>query len=236
MGGRDRARRRARSCRRRGARSSAATACAIPRSSSATRSPGSWTPTTCSPTPRGGRGDVLRADEAAGHGRHRHRAQGGAGPGGGGRGGDPIHGDAQPDPAAVAARGTGCARATDVTGFGLVGHASNVARESGLTLEIEARRSAPASGRARARPDLPGRRAQGQPTAVRAPGGVRGRVPDAGPARPCSTTRRPRGASCSSSPEADAAALLADLPNARRDRRARPAEGDKPIVCSERAL
>jgi selenide,water dikinase len=38
---------------------------------------------------------------------------------------------------ATVARRHGVRAATDVTGFGLVGHALNVARESGLTLEIE---------------------------------------------------------------------------------------------------
>ena len=41
-------------------------------------------------------------------------------------------------PAVIAARNRVRA-ATDITGFGLVGHASAIARESGLTLEIEAR-------------------------------------------------------------------------------------------------
>jgi selenide,water dikinase len=48
--------------------------------------------------------------------------------------------------AAEAARAHGASAATDVTGFGLVGHASNLARESRLTLEI----------RAAALPALPG--------------------------------------------------------------------------------
>jgi selenide,water dikinase len=39
--------------------------------------------------------------------------------------------------AAAAALSHGCAAATDVTGFGLVGHASNIARESRLLLEID---------------------------------------------------------------------------------------------------
>jgi selenide,water dikinase len=41
-------------------------------------------------------------------------------------------------PAVIAAR-NGVRAATDITGFGLVGHAAGIARESGLTLEIEAR-------------------------------------------------------------------------------------------------
>jgi selenide,water dikinase len=39
-------------------------------------------------------------------------------------------------PAAVAHR-HGVRAATDITGFGLAGHASNIARESGVTLELD---------------------------------------------------------------------------------------------------
>jgi selenide,water dikinase len=39
--------------------------------------------------------------------------------------------------AALAARRFACAAATDVTGFGLIGHATNIARESRLLLEID---------------------------------------------------------------------------------------------------
>jgi selenide,water dikinase len=42
-------------------------------------------------------------------------------------------------PAAEAALRAGVRAATDVTGFGLLGHASNLARESRLTLELDAR-------------------------------------------------------------------------------------------------
>jgi selenide,water dikinase len=41
------------------------------------------------------------------------------------------------DRAATAALRAGVRAATDVTGFGLVGHASNIARQSGVSLEIE---------------------------------------------------------------------------------------------------
>jgi selenide,water dikinase len=42
-------------------------------------------------------------------------------------------------PAAEAARRAGVRAATDVTGFGLLGHALNLARESRLTLELHPR-------------------------------------------------------------------------------------------------
>ncbi len=58
----------------------AATACATPRSSSATRSPASWTPEQIMTNAAGAAGRRARADQAPRHGDHRHRAQGGPAP------------------------------------------------------------------------------------------------------------------------------------------------------------
>ena len=136
-------------------------------------------------------------DEAAGHGRHRHRGEGGAGP----RGRRPrrpaLDGHAQPHPGRGRARATASRAATDITGFGLAGHAADVARESRLTIEI----------RLADLPLLPGARelaARYQPAGLRRTAGSSSRSSRTRPRRTTScarwpTTRRLRAAcSCSS--------------------------------------
>ena len=116
-------------------------------------------------------------------------------------------------PAAVARR-HGVRAATDVTGFGLAGHAANVARESRLTLEIRLADLPLLPGALELCRALPAGRPQGQPPAVRAA---------ASRTRP-RRTRRSRallydpqtsGGLLLLVPAAAADALLADLPRAR---------------------
>jgi selenide,water dikinase len=117
--------------------------------------------------------------------------------------------------------------ATDITGFGLVGHASLVARESGLTLEIEAA----------ALPLLPGARELAPSFQA---GGLKANrrqfEPDVAYAvRPDEALAallfdpQTSGGLLLLVPAAEAAALRADLPQARRIGRARP-QGPRKIV------
>ncbi len=126
---------------------------------------------------------------------------------------------------AAVRRGVRCA--TDITGFGLVGHASLVARESGLTLEIEAA----------ALPLLPGARELAPSFQA---GGLKANRRQFEPdveyaARPEEALAallfdpQTSGGLLLLVPAAEAAALRADLPEARRIGRARP-QGPKRIV------
>ena len=63
------------------------------------------------------------------------------------------------------ARATASRAATDVTGFGLVGHAAAIARESRLTLEIELDALPLLPGALELARAHPGRRPQGEPRA-----------------------------------------------------------------------
>ena len=119
-------------------------------------------------------GDVLILTKAARHRDHLHRAQVPARARGGSGGGRPLHDDAQPAAAeALQSLPAGVVHAcTDVTGFGLIGHASEMAAASGCTLEIEAVGRPAAAGGARARP---GQRA-GRRTYERAAFGGNSRV------------------------------------------------------------
>ena len=165
-----------------------------------------------------------------GTGRDRHRAQGRAGaPEAAVAAADAL---AWPRSTAIAAEAgaarTACAAATDITGFGLAGHASGVARESGVTLEIEARRAAAAAGRARAGRSVPAGRAQGQPPPVRAAGRVRRRSrrrgagaaalrpPDLGRPAAARPGGRGRPRSCAELPQARAHRPRAAAPGAAR--------------------
>jgi selenide, water dikinase len=128
---------------------------------------------------------------------------------------------------ATVARRHGVRAGTDVTGFGLVGHALNVARESGLTFEVETA----------AIPLLPGaldlastfqaaglkaNRRQFEPSVE-----VRAALE---PAREALLyDPQTSGGLLLLVPEANAEALLAELPRSRRIGFARP-EGTKPIV------
>ena len=80
---------------------------------------------------------------------------------------------------------------TDITGFGLIGHASEMAAASGWTLEIDAERGAAVGGCTRAGEREHTRRWADQPPALRSERRVRA----AGARRPqltCCSTRRPR--------------------------------------------
>jgi selenide,water dikinase len=127
---------------------------------------------------------------------------------------------------ATVARRHGVRAATDVTGFGLVGHALNIARESGVTLEIESAMI----------PTLPGaldlaltfqaaglkaNRKQFQPL-------VDVRVPPEPALEALLYDPQTSGGLLLFVPAANVAALLADLPKSRRIGSARPAS-DKPI-------
>jgi selenide, water dikinase len=129
-------------------------------------------------------------------------------------------------PAAVARR-HGVRAATDVTGFGLVGHALNVARQSGLSLEIEGAKI----------PVLPG--ALGLALTFQAAGlranrkqfesQVDVRVGLESALEALLYDPQTSGGLLLFVPEANASAVLADLPKARRIGVARP-ESNKPIL------
>jgi selenide,water dikinase len=128
---------------------------------------------------------------------------------------------------ATVARRHGVRAATDVTGFGLVGHALNVARQSGITLEIE-------GGSV---PMLPGAlelaltfQAGGLKANRRefAPH-VDARVPVEPALEALLYDPQTSGGLLILVPEASAEALLADLPNSRRIGCARPGSS-KPIL------
>ena len=76
--------------------------------------------------------------------------------------------------ASEAAVRLGVRGATDITGFGLAGHAAALARESGLTLEIEATSLPVLPGALELAPELPGRGLEGQSPRVRAADRARG--------------------------------------------------------------
>ena len=96
VGGRDRARRAAQAASRRAASCSAATACAIPRSSSATRSP-AWSTSSSMMTNAAGRaGDVLVLTKPLGTGIIATALKAGQRAGSGGGRGHALHGAAEP--------------------------------------------------------------------------------------------------------------------------------------------
>ena len=98
--------------------------------------------------------------------------------------------------AAAAARAAAVRTATDITGFGLVGHALHVARESRLTLEIRARELPLLSGALdHARPT---RREGSRPTGGSSKPRWAGVTASRRRSRPCSSIPRPRAASSSS--------------------------------------
>jgi selenide,water dikinase len=127
----------------------------------------------------------------------------------------------------VAAMRHGVRAATDITGFGLVGHAAGIARESGLTLEI----------RASDLPLLPG----ALDLAPRfQPGGLKANRLQFGPAARIADGIAPAlaallfdpqtsGGLLLLVPEPSAAAVLEELPHARAIGVARP-RGDHPIA------
>jgi selenide,water dikinase len=129
--------------------------------------------------------------------------------------------------AAASALRHGVTAATDVTGFGLVGHASAVARESRLTLEIEAA----------ALPLLPGAldlAPRFQPAGLRANRRafeplveVHGRLPEA--LATLLFDPQTSGGLLVLVPEAEAPAFLAETEGASRVGRALPA-GPKPLI------
>ncbi len=130
---------------------------------------------------------------------------------------------AQPDRRRGGARRTARRAATDITGFGLVGHAAAVARESRLTPRDRRSprcRSCPARSSSRSEFQAGGLKANRR--AFEAAGRVPGHA-GAGPRGPCSTTPRPRAACCCSCPPTEPwALLLANCPDARAIGQARP--------------
>ena len=129
--------------------------------------------------------------------------------------------------AVAAALRHGVTAVTDITGFGLIGHASTIARQSRLTLEIRAA-------------DLPLLPRAGELASRFQPAGLKANRRHFEPeveyrARPGDelTTLlydpQTSGGLFLLVPEAEAAALLAELPEARAVGRAR-ARGDRPIV------
>jgi selenide,water dikinase len=129
--------------------------------------------------------------------------------------------------AAAAALRHGVTAVTDITGFGLIGHASTIARQSRLTLEIRAA-------------DLPLLPRAGELASRFQPAGLKANRRHFEPeveyrARPGDELTallydpQTSGGLFLLVPEAEAAALLAELPEARAVGRAR-ARGDRPIV------
>ena len=95
---------------------------------------------------------------------------------------------------------------TDITGFGLVGHASEMAAASHVTLRINARGRAAARRRARAREGQPARRPGEQPRAFREGSAA----PRPGSTRTCS--------GCSYDPQTSGGLLIAAAAGARAPR------------------
>jgi selenide,water dikinase len=129
--------------------------------------------------------------------------------------------------ASAAALRHGVAAATDITGFGLIGHASVVARQSGLTLEIRAADLPllPRAGELAPRfqsAGLQANRRQFEPE-------VEYRVDPRDEMKALLYDPQTSGGLFLLVPEAEAAALLAELPEARAVGRAR-ARGDRPLV------
>ena len=129
--------------------------------------------------------------------------------------------------ACAAALRHGVAAATDITGFGLIGHASVVARESGLTLEIRAADLPllPRAGELAPRfqsAGLKANRRQFEPE-------VEYRVDPRDEMKALLYDPQTSGGLFLLVPEAEAAALLAELPEARAVGRAR-ARGERPLV------
>ena len=129
--------------------------------------------------------------------------------------------------ASAAALRHGVAAATDITGFGLIGHASVVARESGLTLEIRAAELPllPRAGELAPRfqsAGLKANRRQFEPE-------VEYRVDPRDEMKALLYDPQTSGGLFLLVPEAEAAALLAELPEARAVGRAR-ARGERPLV------
>jgi selenide,water dikinase len=132
-------------------------------------------------------------------------------------------------PSVIAVR-NGVRAATDITGFGLAGHAAGIARESRLTLEI----------RAASLPLLPG--ALELATAF-PPGGLKANRRQFGPLVRFATPEpeaalqamffdpQTSGGLLLLVPEANREAVLAELPHARAIGVARPA-GEHPIVVA----
>jgi len=118
--------------------------------------------------------------------------------------------------------------ATDITGFGLAGHASAVARESRLTLEIRAAdlpllpRAAELAPRFQAG-GLKANRRQFEPD-------VEYRVDPGEALKLLLYDPQTSGGLLLLVPEADAAALVADLPGARAIGHARPAAGPRLVI------
>jgi len=129
--------------------------------------------------------------------------------------------------ASAVARRNGLRAATDITGFGLVGHAGGVARESGVTLELEADTL----------PVLPGAR---ELAAGFQPGGLKANRRQFEPlveyaVTPDEATQallfdpQTSGGLLLLAPEAVAEAVLQELPSARAIGRAVP-RGARPLV------
>jgi selenide, water dikinase len=118
--------------------------------------------------------------------------------------------------------------ATDITGFGLAGHASTVARESRLTLEIRVAdlpllpRAAELAPRFQAA-GLKANRRQFEPD-------VEYRVDPGEALKLLLYDPQTSGGLFLLMPEADAAALVADLPGARAIGHARPADGHRIVI------
>ena len=122
--------------------------------------------------------------------------------------------------------------ATDITGFGLVGHAAGIARESALTLEIEARAlPLPASALGSADPPSPSQSAglTGEPPPSSSPSCSATPGPDEAALRAILFDPQTSGGLLLLVPPANRDAVLAELPHARAIGVARAA-GDHPIV------
>jgi selenide, water dikinase len=129
-------------------------------------------------------------------------------------------------PAAVAAR-HGVRAATDITGFGLLGHAAHIARESGLTLEFRAADLPLLPGALDLAPEFQpkGLRSNREryETSVAYGAGVAGGVLE-----PLLYDPQTSGGLLLLVPEGELASLLADLPHARHVGRAQP-PGNHPL-------